>query len=97
MAYSTMSNVSMANGNRQTLLSVRDSIRAGHSIDIDTRDDLLFTAIIDVYDQLEKFTEKIGPAIIFYRVGIFFASALGLTIMGFLWGLLTGQIEILTK
>ena len=81
------------NGNRKAILSIRDSIRAGRSVDKDARDDVLFTAIIDIYDQLAKF----DPVLTFYKIGVYFAGALGISILGLLWGLLTGQVEITIK
>ena len=87
----------MANGNRKVIEAVRDNIRTGHSIDIDTRDDLLFTAILDIYDGIETNKEKIekfAPVMVFYKVGVFFASAIGLGILTFIGGLLTGTIKV---
>lgn len=87
----------MANGNRKIIEAVRNSIRSGKSIDIDTRDDLLFTAILDIYDGIEANSQKIekfAPAMVFYRAGIFFASAIGLGVLSFIGGLLTGVIRV---
>jgi len=80
------------NGNRKVIETVRDNIRNGKSIDIDTRDELLFTAVIDIYDQLEKFQEKFQPVMFFYKVGVTLASAISLALIG---GLITGQIRII--
>ena len=89
------------NGNRQAILSVRDSIRQGRSIDNDTRDDLLFTAIVDIYDQITKntgrldsLTTKNAPMELFYRVGVWVAGLVGVGIVAFIGGLLTHTIEI---
>lgn len=71
---------------------MREIVKSGRSIDIDTRDQLLFTAVIDIYDKLEE----LQPALTFYKVGLFFASALGLAILGFIGAMLTGQITITT-
>lgn len=83
----------MANGNRAVISEMRDIVKSGRSIDIDTRDQLLFTAVIDIYDTLEAFK----PAVTFYKVGLFFASALGLGVLGFIGALLTGQIEVVIR
>jgi len=97
----TVEEFTMANGNRKVIEAVRDNIRSGHSIDIDTRDDLLFTAILDIYDGIEanqgkitKLDEKTAPAMTFYKVGVFFASAIGLGIVAFIGGLLTHTIVV---
>lgn len=81
----------MANGNREVIRAVRDSIRSGKSIDIDTRDELLLTAVIDIYDHLER----LQPALLTYRIGVFLASAVTLGVLGFIGGLLTGQIQVI--
>jgi hypothetical protein len=87
----------MANGNKAVLTEMREIVKSGRPIDIDTRDQLLFTAVIDIYDNLECLHEgmkALHPALTFYKVGLFFASALGLGILGFIGALLTGQIHI---
>jgi hypothetical protein len=49
----------MANGNGELLRKMRDVIERGGNIDINTRDVLLFSAIIDIYDLNEKQAEAI--------------------------------------
>ena len=49
----------MANGNGELLRKMRDVIERGGNIDINTRDVLLFSAIIDIYDLNEKQAESI--------------------------------------
>ena len=83
----------MANGNVKVIRAVLEEISSGKSLDIDTRDKLLFTAVIDIYEHLEK----LQPALLFYKVGMFFAGAIGLAILGFIGGLLTGQIEVIIR
>lgn len=81
------------NGNRAVIKQVRDNIKNGKSLDIDTRDELLFTAVIDIYDQLEEFQ----PVLVFYKVGMFFAGAIGLGVLAFIGGLLTGSIAVIIR
>ena len=60
-----------------TLKHIRDMLVNDKEIkplDINTRDVLLFGAIIDIYEVLET----LKPASTFYRVGLFFATALQL-------------------
>lgn len=78
------------NGTQAVIKSVLDDIDKGHSIDINTRDKILFTAVIDIYEQLDK----LGPVILFYKAGIFLASAFGLILIGFLWAVFTHEITI---
>ena len=81
------------NGNTAAFREMKRIVEQGKPIDIDTRDQLLFSAIIDIYIQLEKFQ----PMLVFYKVGIFFASAIGLSILGFIGALLTGKVELIFK
>lgn len=68
-------------------------VEQGKPLDIDTRDRLLFSAVIDIYEKLEH----LQPALVFYRVGIYFASAIGLSIIGFIGALITGRVELIFK
>jgi len=46
-------------GNSELIRQIRDVIERGGSIDINTRDVLLFSAILDIYDSNEKQAEAI--------------------------------------
>ena len=83
----------MTNGNNEVIKKIRDVIEKGGNIDINTRDVLLFSAIIDIYDQIEKF----APVLTFYRVGMWFAALFGTSFVGLVFGLLTGQVQIVFK
>ncbi len=83
----------MPNGNNEVIKQIRDVIQKGGNIDINTRDVLLFSAIIDIYEQIEKFQ----PVLMFYRVGMWFAALLGTSFVGLVFGLLTGQVEVVFK
>lgn len=83
----------MANGNNEIIKKIRDVIEKGGNIDINTRDVLLFLAIVDIYEQLES----LQPVLVFYRVGLFFASALGLGVLSFIGALLMGKVELVFK
>ncbi len=80
----------MANGNTKVIAEMREIIKEGRKVDIDTRDRLLFTAVIDIYEHLE-------PMVAFYKVGMWFASALGGSLILLVFGLMTGQVELLFK
>ena len=45
-------------------------------------------------DKHDKLIEDLRPVIIFYKVGVWFASGIGVMVIALLWGLLTGQVEI---
>ena len=83
----------MANGNTQIIREMKKIVEEGKPLDIDTRDRMLFSAIIDIYEKLEKFM----PIFTFYQVGMYFASAIGVAIIAFIGALLTGQIEVNVK
>ena len=68
----------MANGNTTVIAEMREIIRQGKSVDIDTRDRLLFTAVIDIYEKLETFV----PALNFYKGAIWVLSAIVLAVIG---------------
>ena len=83
----------MANGNNEVLKKIRDVIEKGGEFDPHTRDVLLFSAIVNIYDQLER----LQPVLTFYKVSMFFFSAIGMGILGFIGALLTGKIELVFK
>jgi len=83
----------MSNGNSEVIKEIRDVVKRGGKIDMETRDILLFSAIIDIYDQLEQ----MKPVLVFYRVGLYFASAIGLSVIAFIGALITGKIELIFR
>ena len=83
----------MSNGNNELIKKIRDVIEKGGNIDVNTRDVLLFSAIVDIYEQLEE----LKPVLTFYKVGMYFASAIGVSIIGFFGALLTGRVELIFK
>lgn len=83
----------MSNGNTEVIREMKKIIDQGKPLDIDTRDRLLFSAVIDIYEKLEM----LQPALVFYQVGIYFASAIGISVIGFLGALITGKIELIFK
>lgn len=83
----------MTNGNRTIIAKLQEVIEKDGNIDPKMRDVLLFEAIIDLYGQLEK----LQPVLTFYRVGMFFASAIGLAIISFIGAMLTGKVAVVFK
>lgn len=83
----------MANGNTDLIREMKKIIEEGKPLDNDTRDRMLFSAVIDIYEKLEAFQ----PVMVFYRVGMYFASAIGVSVIGFLGALLTGKVELIFK
>jgi len=84
----------MANGSSEVIKKIRDVIERGGNIDNDnTRDVLLFSAIVDIYEKLEK----LQPVLTFYKISMFFVSAIGLGILGFIGALLTGKVQLVFK
>ena len=67
----------MANGNTDVIREMREIIREGRSVDIDTRDRLLFTAVIDIYEKLESFR----PMWTFYKIFMWAMSAIMLALI----------------
>lgn len=94
----------MSHGNHAVIQKIRDVVENGGNIDINTRDVLLFSAIVDIYDQIEKtrgeyksINEQMRPMMMFYRAGLWFASVIGVSFVGLIFGILTGQVEIIFK
>jgi hypothetical protein len=79
--------------NESVILEIKAIIAEGGSLEADTRDRLLLSAIIDIYEQLDR----LQPALTFYKAGLYFASALGLSVLALLWGLLTGQVVLVFR
>lgn len=44
--------------------------------------------------DLKEVVKGFQPAIMFYKVGVWFASALGLSILALIWSILTGQVVL---
>lgn len=83
----------MANGNTDLIREMKHIIEEGKPLDVQTRDRLLFSAVIDIYEQLEKFR----PVLVFYQIGMYFASAIGLGVLSVIGALLTGRVEFIVK
>ena len=83
----------MTNGNADVLREMREIIRDGKTVDIDTRDRLLFTAVIGISDRLDA----IQPMLAFYKVAMWFVSGIGISIMALIGGILTGKVEVIVK
>lgn len=83
--------------NSATLKQIRELITnskpGDEPLPIQTRDLLLFGAIIDIYDQLETFE----PLLPFYRASMWVGAILGTAIVGIIVGVITHQIEIVFK
>lgn len=45
-------------------------------------------------DSLKEVVKGIQPMVMFYKVGVWFASAIGLSIIALIWGMLTGQVVL---
>lgn len=107
------------NSNNELLRKMRDVIERGGNIDVNTRDVLLFSAIIDIYDlngkqadaikdlktqlalseqtqkdAIQALREEYRPIKTFYAIAVWGGSAIGLLFIGLLWGMLTGQIQL---
>ena len=80
-------------GNSDVIKQLKSVVEKGGNLDVNTRDVLLFSAIIDIYDQLET----LRPVLTFYKAAMFFVSAIGLSVLGFIGALLTGRVEIIFK
>lgn len=90
----------MANGNADVMREMREIIRDGVTVDIGTRDRLLFTAMINLSDRLDAMQIEFNglqPMKLFYKVGMWFASGIGLSILVLIGGILTGKVEVTFK
>ena len=92
------------NSNSEVIRKIRDVIEKGGNIDVNTRDVLLFTAIIDIYEQnelsraeMKQLREETKPAVLFTKVGVWVLSVAGVGFISFIGALLTGQVEIVVK
>ena len=94
--------------NMDLIREIKRIVDEGKPLDIDMRDRLLLSAVIDIYEKQDQIMtaisrdrkdvhEQLAPLVVFYRVGLFFASAIGLSILGVIGALLTGQVELSFK
>lgn len=105
----------MTNGNNEIIKKLRDVIQNGGNIDVNTRDVLLFSAIIDIYDQFETahnetkslredtqkdikaIRKEMEPALNFAKAGVWVVGAFGVSFVGLIFMMLTGQVELIFK
>jgi hypothetical protein len=90
----------MANGNADVLREMREIIRDGITVDSVTRDRLLFTSMISLSDRLDSMQIQFNglqPMKLFYKVAVWFASGIGLSIVVLIGGILTGKVEVIFK
>lgn len=48
----------------------------------------------DDLKMIKDVIKSLQPIVIFYKVGVWFASALGLSILALIWSILTGQVDL---
>lgn len=105
----------MTNGNNEIIKKLRDVIQNGGNIDVNTRDVLLFSAIIDIYDQYEitrndtkslrddtrkdimAVRKEMEPAMSFAKAGVWVVGVFGVSFVGLIFMMLTGQVELIFK
>jgi len=46
-------------------------------------------------EEMKGFIEVVKPMIVFYKVGVWFASIIGVSVIALIWGLITNSIEII--
>ena len=99
------------NGNTDLIREMKRIVEAGDTLDVRMRDRLFLQGLIDIYEKMEEMNEsqkkrdenintrfeKLQPVMTFYQVGLWFASAIGVGIIGFIGYLLTGQVEVIFK
>jgi len=91
-------------GNNELIKKIRDVIEKGGNIDVNTRDVLLFSAVVDIYESIDSMSKRyeeqiseIKPALTFYKVGMWISAAFGLSFIGLVFGMLTGQVQVIFK
>lgn len=98
-------------GNTQMIREMKRIVEDGQTLDVRMRDRLFLQGLIDIYEKMDQISidvqarenaintkfEKFQPVFTFYKVGMFFASAMGISIIGFIGALLTGQVELTFK
>lgn len=77
----------MFNDTTEILKQLRAAIERNEPLDIKTRDLLLFTAIISLFEQLQ-------PIRTFYKVGMWGISIIGTLIVTLFFAIITGQYQL---
>lgn len=87
--------------NSDTMKQLKSIIENGNKVDPDVRDIMILSALVDVYDQLDTLeqalrasTDRLQIVYTFYRAGLWFASAIGISMIGIIFALITGQLVI---
>lgn len=44
--------------------------------------------------EVKQFIDLTRPMVVFYKVGVWFASAIGLSVIALIWGMVTGTVEV---
>lgn len=79
--------------NAELMREMRAIIAQGKPVDPEMRDRMLFTALVDVYDKLEE----LSPALTFYKFGMWAATAIGVSFLTLIGGILTGRVSLIFK
>ena len=98
----------MSNGNNELIKQLRDAIAQGASVDEKTRDILLLSAVADIYESqkemraelttnYERLREETRPAVQFAKIGSWIGGVISVALVGFLFAIFTGQVEIIFK
>jgi hypothetical protein len=69
------------------LRELKAAVQRGEPLDNRTRDMLLFTALISLFEQLET----LQPVLTFYKIALWVSSAFGILTVGIIFGIVTGQ------
>jgi hypothetical protein len=72
------------------LKQLKAATERGEEIDPKTRDMLMYTAFISLFEM----AEQIKPIIPFVKIGVWFLASWGAMTIGLLFSLFTGQIEL---
>lgn len=87
----------MANGD--TFREIKSALEQDpNSLSIAMRDRLVLSGMIELYRKVEALehntTREIGPIKVFYKFGVFVGSAFLVILLGFLWAIFTGQVQV---
>jgi len=86
--------------NADLIRDLKKLVEEGKPLESSTRDRLLFTTIIDIYENMERMNktfDEYRPLLGFYKTMMYFALAAGISIMGFMGALLTHQVDVVVK
>jgi hypothetical protein len=83
-------------GSGEIFKELKDAAKSGN-LPPEVRDRLILLGITELFAKVEELETKTTQVYAFYRIAVFVSSLFTASLAALLWGVFTGQIEIMFK